>query len=319
MTVVPVYLISLPRSGSTLLQRLVAAHPEVATTAEPWLMLPLLSVDRTGSFDADFDATVCRHALEDFWTRLPDGRDEYLRAVGSLARTLYTSASGPGKQYFLDKTPRYHLVLDDLQAALPEAKFIVLWRNPLAVAGSMLENGEHWNLYHYEVDLLKGFRNIVEFQRTNREGCLVLHYEDIVAEPDLVLQRISQFLALEPVGIPELGQEPQLEGRVGDKVGTTRYSSVSPDSLNRWKHSLATGARRRWARGYLDGLGAEALAQAGYDLQVLQAELRSVRARPSFSDHAWRSWGVAYRYLNAAAVRNKRRYKTETDGYWGHS
>ena len=34
-----VFLLSLPRSGSTLLQRLLAAHPQVHTVAEPWLML----------------------------------------------------------------------------------------------------------------------------------------------------------------------------------------------------------------------------------------------------------------------------------------
>ncbi|MFV1990599.1 MAG: sulfotransferase, partial [Acidimicrobiales bacterium] len=38
----PAFLLSLPRSGSTLLQRLLGAHSMVATVAEPWLLIPPL-------------------------------------------------------------------------------------------------------------------------------------------------------------------------------------------------------------------------------------------------------------------------------------
>ena len=34
-----IFLISLPRSGSTLLQRIIGGHKDIHTTAEPWLML----------------------------------------------------------------------------------------------------------------------------------------------------------------------------------------------------------------------------------------------------------------------------------------
>ena len=47
----PVFLFSLPRSGSTLVQRLIAGHPQVATTSEPWILLPLLyTVRRPGAY-----------------------------------------------------------------------------------------------------------------------------------------------------------------------------------------------------------------------------------------------------------------------------
>jgi hypothetical protein len=45
---------------------------------------------------------------------------------------LYTRAAGEAR-YFLDKTPRYHYVVDDLFRVFPEAKTIFLWRNPLAI------------------------------------------------------------------------------------------------------------------------------------------------------------------------------------------
>jgi hypothetical protein len=35
-----IFLLSLPRSGSTLAQRILAAHEGIATTSEPWILLP---------------------------------------------------------------------------------------------------------------------------------------------------------------------------------------------------------------------------------------------------------------------------------------
>ncbi|MFW6066259.1 MAG: sulfotransferase, partial [Planctomycetota bacterium] len=41
-TVSPLILFSLPRSGSTLLQRMLSLHGRIASTAEPWLLIPQL-------------------------------------------------------------------------------------------------------------------------------------------------------------------------------------------------------------------------------------------------------------------------------------
>ena len=43
MSIRPIFIFSAPRSGSTLLQRVLAAHTQVATASEPWILLPLLS------------------------------------------------------------------------------------------------------------------------------------------------------------------------------------------------------------------------------------------------------------------------------------
>lgn len=38
----PLFLLSLPRSGSTLAQRFLAAHDAIARASEPWILLPYL-------------------------------------------------------------------------------------------------------------------------------------------------------------------------------------------------------------------------------------------------------------------------------------
>ena len=46
----PVFILSLPRAGSTLLQRMLNVHPEIASTVEPWILLPFLSSLREGGY-----------------------------------------------------------------------------------------------------------------------------------------------------------------------------------------------------------------------------------------------------------------------------
>src|SRR5262249_20278294 len=71
MATTPILLLSLPRSGSTLVQRVLAAHPGVATASEPWLLLPLLlplrdDVPAPGGWQPRVHS-----ALEDFARMLP--------------------------------------------------------------------------------------------------------------------------------------------------------------------------------------------------------------------------------------------------------
>ena len=98
MGVTPVFIISLPRAGSTLLQRMLGSHPQIATASEPWILLPLLSVDRPGSAQTDYGFDLSRKALQDFWRLLPNGRAQYVRAVGKLAQSLYDAASPSERQ-----------------------------------------------------------------------------------------------------------------------------------------------------------------------------------------------------------------------------
>ena len=63
MSVRPVFLLSLPRSGSTLVQRLLASHPEVATAAEPWVMLPHLYARRERGIAAEYTQPIAARAI----------------------------------------------------------------------------------------------------------------------------------------------------------------------------------------------------------------------------------------------------------------
>ncbi|MGH3139020.1 MAG: sulfotransferase, partial [Gaiellales bacterium] len=89
MSVRPVFVFSLPRSGSTLLQRMVATHPEIATASEPWILLPQLYALRETGIVAEYGHRTAARAIADFGDSLPGGRDDYLDEVRRSALALY--------------------------------------------------------------------------------------------------------------------------------------------------------------------------------------------------------------------------------------
>src|SRR5688572_7827725 len=133
----PIFLFSLPRAGSTLVQRVIASHDDVHTVSEPWLLLPFLYALRTDGARAEYWHEAGAEALADFCGALPGGEDEYRAAVRELAERLYSAATPDGPRYFLDKTPHYHVIADEVMRTFPDAKFVFLWRNPLAALASL--------------------------------------------------------------------------------------------------------------------------------------------------------------------------------------
>ena len=92
----PLFLLSLPRSGSTLAQRILAAHQDIATASEPWILLPYLYTLRERGVYAEYNHRVLVRAVEDFCEVLPHGRDDYVAEIRELAVRLYRKASPPG-------------------------------------------------------------------------------------------------------------------------------------------------------------------------------------------------------------------------------
>ena len=134
----PLFLMSLPRTGSTLVQRVLAAHPGVATASEPWLLLPLLYARREDGIRAEYCHMVAANAIADFAQAREGGTAAFDQRLREFVQGVYQDASSNGAVYFLDKTPHYHFVAEELFALFPDARFLFLWRNPLAVLASLL-------------------------------------------------------------------------------------------------------------------------------------------------------------------------------------
>lgn len=271
----PIFLLSLPRSGSTLVQRIIGAHPLVATVAEPWVLLPLLSALEPKQVVAKYGHETLVEALLDLCKKLPFGVDDYYEAVRNFALTIYSRLMKDGQCYFLDKTPRYHLVAHRIMECFPHAKIILVWRNPLAVVGSGIHSyGDVWRGHRFRVDLHEGLRNLIDVSQKYRDRIYAVRFEDLVGAPDEIFRKIFEYLELDfrPEFLKDLSAA-RVQGFMGDKTGISSYRTVSTEPLEKWKYTLANPTRRLWCRRYLRCLGEERLGLMGYNMQELIRQL----------------------------------------------
>jgi Sulfotransferase family len=157
----------------------LAAHPDVATAGEPWLLLPILVARRTGGTYSVYRHEDAALAMDEFVRNLPEGTVAFDRALRGFVTDLYRASAGSEPQFFVDKTPRYHLIAHDLIHLFPQAKFIYLWRNPISVATSMMRTwGEgRWNLFRYRIDLEYGPGNLLEAYLAHADTAIAIQYE----------------------------------------------------------------------------------------------------------------------------------------------
>jgi Sulfotransferase family len=291
MAITPIFLFSISRSGSTLVQRIIAAHEGVATASEPWLLLPHAYTLRPQGVDAEYVHPLLVTAIEDFASSLPEGDDDYVEELRRFALRLYEKAAGEGDAYFLDKSPPYCLIAEEIMRLFPEGKFVFLWRNPLSVVASLIDTWGPWRPTFMSSDLFIGLPRLAAAYEAHRPRVHSVRFEDLSApEPDEAAWRaLMAYLDLEfdPRALTDFAKV-ELNGRMGDPTGRKRYSALSSEPGQKWRGTLASPLRREWCRRYLRFLGAERLALMGYDLDRLLAELDSLpRSTDSLGTDLW--------------------------------
>jgi hypothetical protein len=134
-----VFVVGCARSGTTLLKRVLNAHPQIAISKEThWI--PVAYEDRTGLTPEDFvTPTLIDRLLEDWrFARLGIGRPQLEQLLRDGERVTYARfvsgiydlyGKAQGKPLVGDKTPIYGLEIDLLHRLWPEAKFVHLIRD----------------------------------------------------------------------------------------------------------------------------------------------------------------------------------------------
>lgn len=273
-----IFLVSQPRAGSTLLQRMLGRHSAVHTTTEPWLMLdPVLACMREqvrGDHTAGGWSVLARDsflkAIHD-----PHALDGGVRALGMHVYEKALAESG--KQMFLDKTPRYYGILPELAQLFPDARFIVLLRNPASVMCSVIRTWvqEHWErLSSYRFDLMNAPSDLVNGLDLLGHRATSVCYEDLVADPGKQIDRICASLGLEACpDMFECGGEARLP--FGDPVSEASRKADAPDHAERWLADVEHPQVWRFVYDYLTQLGAPLLSRMGYNYEELMNQLRS--------------------------------------------
>ncbi|HEY8991777.1 MAG TPA: sulfotransferase [Luteolibacter sp.] len=264
----PIFLLSLPRAGSTLLQRLLLADGRCATLGEPSLLLRFLGEGDVMTRRSTYWEVLVDTATADMRAAW-DGYDEtYRKGIRELVTSIYQGLAG-GKEWFLDKTPRYTLIAEELIRTFPDAKFIVLWRHPLAVAASISSTFRkgRWCPDEFAIDLYEGQARLQAFAEKHAGSICQVRYEDLVSDPAGELEKIGAYLGWDGLlDVAERELVPTAGGSLGDPTGVKKYQKVSSASREAWKAKVDNWYRRAWVKRYVSGERAEHMRRLGYEL-----------------------------------------------------
>ncbi len=297
-----VFLIGAPRSGSTLLTRMLGAHSKIHAPAEPHLLTPLAHLGYYASVEkAPYDPVITRAGIREVVNDLPGGEADYLESLRAYTDAVYAKLLAPyGTQLLLDKTPAYALILDFAAKLYPEAKFVVLTRHPMAVWSSYVTSffdGDH-EVAHNHNPLME--RYVPAIARFLRERPVELHhvrYEELVSDPEAQMERLCAYLsiAFEP-GMVNYGDQSGGSGAaargLGDPMTVAKESRPTTASLAKWAREMTGRADKvSQCRAILDALLDEDLGIWGFPRAEIAAQLDAIdlegkpAARPKTTRH----------------------------------
>jgi len=181
----PIFILGMPRSGSTLVEQILASHPDVAGGGELTAFRDTLAASLRDPGDV----------------RGMDG--EALRAFG--ARYLETAAPAHSRRKrFTDKMPGNFLFLGLIRLVLPNARIIHTVRDPvdtcLSCFTTLFAGGQD---YSYDLGELgrhhRAYRGLMEHWRRTAppESILDVRYEDVVADQEGQTRRLLDFCGLD--------------------------------------------------------------------------------------------------------------------------
>jgi hypothetical protein len=241
------FVIGPPRSGSTLLMRMLSSHSAIYSRAEPHLLTPLAHLGFYATVEqAPFDHLQAQQAAREFVADLPRGEDDYLDACRAYTDILYgrmLAACGKGKPLFLDKTPANALILPFLAKLYPRARYIVLTRHPAAVWSSYANSffdGDYVAARKFNPILNRYLPAMARFLRAGAVPLVHVAYEALVQRPEEEMRRVFDFLGVpfEAEAIDYGSHEHDTRG-LGDPLGVQQHSRPVTASIEKWAHELA--------------------------------------------------------------------------------
>ena len=224
----PILVVGLPRSGSTLIEQILASHSQVDGTHELGdLSRAVQSVRRDQSRRSRFPEALADLGRGD-WQKIGA---EYLRR---------TEIFRSGAPCFVDKNPNNFIYVGILRLALPNAKIINAMRHPLdSCLGSFKQLFASGQPFTYDMTELGEYylqyRRLMDHWHETLPGFVLdVHYEEVISDLDGQVRRILDFceLPFEEACLRFHETERAVKTASSEQVRRPIYSS----SVNLWRN-----------------------------------------------------------------------------------
>jgi tetratricopeptide (TPR) repeat protein len=192
----PIFIVGFPRSGTTLLEQTLSAHPEIAAGDELTIINQIAdrSPQLLGS-PGDYPKALSELWLGDRVGFIDSMRDHYLNEATQMG------ALDPSKRWFTDKMPLNETHLGLIHLLFPESPILHLVRHPADVVLSVFSNALTHGFScanaletaaaHYALiaGLIDHYRTVIPGLRYH-----AVRYEDLVADQERVVRAALAFV-----------------------------------------------------------------------------------------------------------------------------
>lgn len=188
----PIFIVGAPRTGSTLIERILDVHPDVLAAGE----LQHFQRQALRHLQADSPAAAYRNLAAHAETA-----DVASLGQDYIESTRHRTGQTPK---FVDKMPRNDLWAVLIHRALPDARFILTRRDPMDTGYALYRTLFHSG-HHFSYDLERIGRYLVAQEELNaalrralpRNVLLEVEYEDLVQAPEQNVRAIAAHCSLE--------------------------------------------------------------------------------------------------------------------------
>lgn len=275
-----IFIISQPRAGSTLLQRMLHEHSQIATVAEPWFLLP--------AFEGDFELKVIRnnkygsktanYAINEF-VNSNSNKNHQIKSYLNFYKSICTEITiNQSKKIFLDKTPRYYHIIDEIIETFPKAKVIILTRNPLDVFNSILNTfvkKKYGLLVQYSEDLFLAPKLLSD--GINHPNTYHIKYENLISNQKNELVTLCKYLNID---FEEKIMQIRLnKSWVFGDPNMNELKTVDKTKIDNWLDGL-TPQKWKFFNDYIYSREAKFHNNLGYDIEKYQLLLK--KNKPNF-------------------------------------
>lgn len=186
----PIFVVSMPRSGSTLVEQILASHPAIEGTEE------LFDMERIAlEFAPDGPAGGYLEKIADIGPeQLRERGEHYMAATRRHRKT--------DRPLFTDKMPSNWVYTGLIHTLLPKAKIIDIRRDPMGCGFANFSQHYNWGInFSYDLNDIGRFysdyvRLMAHFDRVAPGLVHRVFYEDLVEDPEREIRRMLDYLEL---------------------------------------------------------------------------------------------------------------------------
>lgn len=221
----PIFIVGLPRTGTTLTERIIGSHSSVHSIRETFFMQMALRQESGVNTGDSMNADIIRAAST--------------RPAMNIARRYFDAIQYKlgDEPFFIEKLPENYLYLGFIASSMADARIVHLCRHPMDACFAMFK--QSYFRYAYTLDdvgryyvaydkLMSHWRDVLG------DRLVEVSYEDLVSKPE---QEIRSLLERIGLGFEDACLNFDRNETVSSSASAVQVrEKVHTRSVNRWKH-----------------------------------------------------------------------------------